>query len=385
MDAWTGSASTAERLRQRREAILAALADGPLAATDLRQRLRPRPAARTLFTDLEWLAARFPDQVQRSRGGDARQVFWSLRGPAPSLLPRPLDALTHDELAALIAARGLLRAPDHRHPGWERPSTPYAGDLSAALHGLLVRAGLDRQARGIAPTTIGVSRFGIGAEAPGAVAGIERCLRTGQAARFRYRNQSGQERAVHVWPIRLVLIKGEWYCFAWAPGDRPDRPGRVKQYALSRVTSRDPAIAVERRLPPGAPARQPHAEVDAILASGFQATGGGPRQRVVLACSPAAWPFLAGRTWGEAQEIAADPPDLPAGWHRLTFSTTGLDECRHWVLSFGLAVRAEQPADLRRWLAQQAQGVIDALGSDPTPMPATPAAANAVTISATTA
>jgi predicted DNA-binding transcriptional regulator YafY len=304
------------------------------------------------------LQQRFPRQITWERGGDARLVYWQLIGLAPTLLPAPIASLTHDELAALIAARGLLRAPETRHPGWERPSSAYAGDLSAALHGLLERCGLEEEARAIAPGTIGVSRFGVASYPFGAVADLERALRSGLAVTFRYRNRHSVERDLHVWPIRLVLIKGEWFCFAWAP-DGGD--GRVKQYALSRIISRDPAVRMANRLPPGAPARPPHEAVDAALASGFQATGGGRRVRVVLAISPDAWPFIIDRVWGDGQTIAADPPDLPAGWRRIAFSTTGLEECRHWVLSFGAAVRAEAPPELVDWLHGQALTMVSAL------------------------
>ena len=360
---------------KRKSTILNLLADGSHSAVELSANLPTHPSLRTVFNDLQWLAKRFPEQVVREPGRDARQAFWRLIGLPPILLPQAIDILTHDELAALIAARGLLRAPDTRSPGWERPATAYAGDLSAALHGLLERSGLAEEAKAIAPTTIGVSRFGIAAEAPGALAVLERALRTGQAARFRYRNRGADERDLHVWPIRLVLLKGEWFCFAWSPASGSSSgPGRVKQYALSRITSREPTVRIDAQLPPGAPVRPPHAEVDASLATGFHATGGGKRYRVELAISPDAWAFVADRTWGEGQKIDLMPIDLPPGWRRIAFSTTGLDECRHWVLSFGGAVRAEGPPELREWLRNQATSLLNGLEVESPQMSATPAA-----------
>jgi predicted DNA-binding transcriptional regulator YafY len=356
----------------RRHALLGLLAEGPATADELRRRLARPCSARTIADDLRSLAQAFPEQVHRSRGGDARVVYWRLDGPPPTLLPRPIAALTHDELAALIAARGLLRAPDARTPGWERPSSAYAGDLSAALHGLLERSGLDGEARTIAPSTIGVSRFGMPTEAPGAFAAFERALRSGQAVEFRYRNRRGDERDLHVRPLRLVLIKGEWFCFAWA--------GKVKQYALARITSRDPSVRIVARQPPGLPTLLPHDAIDSALASGFHATGGGKRMRVVLAVSPDAWPSIADRTWGEAQQIDPQPPNLPPGWRRIAFSTTGLDECRHWVLGMGAAVRAEGPAELVEWLRGQVRGMESSLESNRTQMHAAPIAGIGVTL-----
>jgi predicted DNA-binding transcriptional regulator YafY len=351
-----GNATDLQRLRRQR--MLGLIADGECTADELLARLRPKVSRRTLDADLAWMQARFPEQLRKRRGGDARTVWWSLVGLPPILLDTTLDALTHDEVAAITAARGLLRSPDNRTPGWERPSSAYAGDLSAALHGLLLRLGLGAEAKAIAPSSLGASRFGIAPEPPGCLASLQRALRTGQAARFTYRNRQGSERPCHVWPIRLVLIKGEWFCFAWAPGQSG---GRVKQYALARITSREPVVAIDPRLPPGAPPRPPHAAVDAALASGFHATGSDDprhRVRVSLAVGPDAWPSIADRTWGENQTVTTEPPDLPPGWHRLVFTTSGLAECRHWVLSFGAAVRAESPAELTTWLRQQAESIV---------------------------
>lgn len=340
------------QLTIRRQELLSLLADGPATADELRRRLRRTVSPRTVAADLDELARRFPDQIRRQRGGDARRVYWQLTGLPPTLLPRPIATLTHDELAALIAARGLLRAPEARSPGWERPSSAYAGDLSAALHGLLERSGLADEARTIAPSAIGVSRFGIPADPPGAFAALERTLRSGQAVAFRYRNRRGVERDLHVRPMRLVLIKGEWFCFAWAP---TSGGGAVRQYALARIISREPPVRIAADQPPGLPTLLPHADIDASLASGFHATGGGKRVRVRLAVGPEAWPSLADRIWGEGQEIIEHSLDLPADWRRIAFSTTGLNECRHWVLGMGAAVRAEGPAELIEWLRRQVQ------------------------------
>ncbi len=370
-----------QSVSRRHRIILSRLSDDPLTAHELAEQLGVSQG--TVFADLTALARRFPDQIMRVRGGDARTVRWRVDGLPPMPLVQPLDHLTADEMTALIAARGLLRSPETRSPGWEKPSTPYAGDLSQALHGLLERVGLAEEIKTIAPRTIGVSRFGIAPEAPGALADLERALRTDQCVRFTYRNRDGFERGLHLWPIRLVLIKGEWYLFAWAPASAGTATGKVKQYALSRIISREPTVQVIAHRPSGAPLRAPHDEVNAALATGFHATGGGKRSRVVLAVGPQAWPSIADRTWGEAQEIFAAPIDLPAGWRRITFSTSGLAECRHWVLSFGAAVRCEGPSDLQEWLLKQARAVIDSLGSDPTPITSTPLEVIGDTLSST--
>lgn len=336
-----------------------------MTARELAKRLAVSPG--TIFNDLKILAKRFPDQVKRVHGLDARTVQWSVVGLPPTPLEQPLDHLTADEISALIAARGLLRSPDARSPGWEKPSSPYSGDLSQALHGLLDRAGLAEEAKSIAPRTLGVSRFGIAPETPGALAALARALLTSQCVCFRYRNREGIERDVHLLPIRLVLIKGEWYLYAWAPSASPDSQGRVKQYALSRILTTEPSVRLVAHRPSGAPVRAPHDEVDAALATGFHATGSADPKagvRITLVISPQAWPHWADRLWGENQRVE-NPPlvDVPSGWRRLSFRTTGLVEARHFILGMGTALRVEGPPELIAWIREQAQGLLDAASS----------------------
>ena len=345
--------SEAHLRRHRR--ILELIAEEPLSADQLAARMTPHVTPRLIRKDLVYLQARFPEQMVREHGGDARNIFWTLKGLPPIPFLAPIDYLTHDELAALIAARGFLRAPDAKHPGWERPTTPYEGDLSAALHGLLERAGLGDEARAIAPATIGVSRFAVAPEPCGALAAIERALRTGQAVRFHYRNRTGAEREVHARPLRLVSIKGEWHLFAWSPATDSLAPGRVKQYRLSRLTAAGPAVTVVSRQPPGCPQRAPREDVDCMLASGFNATSStdpAARKRLVIAIGPEAWPDVVDRTWGDSQ-IISDAPEHGNAWRRLTFSTSGWQEARGWILSLGANARAEGPPELVTWLHTQ--------------------------------
>ena len=345
--------NTSQTLRYRR--ILDLIAEEPLSASQISERLTPSVSPRQIREDLAYLQSRFPDQIVREHGGDARNVFWTLKGLPPIPFQESIDYLTHDELAALIAARGFLRAPDAKHPGWERPTTPYEGDLSAALHGLLERAGLGDEARAIAPATIGVSRFAVAPEPSGALAAIERALLTGQAVRFHYRNRTGAEREVYAMPLRLVSIKGEWHLFAWSPATDALAPGRVKQYRLSRLITADPVVTVVSRPPPGCPQRAPRDDVDRMLASGFNATSStdpAARKRLVIAIGPEAWPEVVDRTWGDNQTISA-APERGIGWQRLAFSTSGWQEARGWILSLGANARAEGPPELVTWLHTQ--------------------------------
>ncbi|MBA3699439.1 MAG: HTH domain-containing protein [Planctomycetes bacterium] len=194
---------------ERQRDILRVLAEEPSTAAELATRIHV--SVRQAQRDLAELRARFPSQLREEPDGDARSHRWYLDGLPPEPLAKPLTYLSHDELTAIIAARGLLRHPDARHPGWESQRSAYDGDLSAALHGLLERSGLADEAAAIAPRTLGASRFAVATDPPGAVATIGRALRTGQAVRFRYRNRRGGESDVHVVPMRLVAIRGEYH------------------------------------------------------------------------------------------------------------------------------------------------------------------------------
>lgn len=359
---------------QRQEKLLRLLADGEYSTASLAQRLRS--SERTVRSDVASLRARFPGQVVAVPGGDGRSRRYRCQGLPPTVLPNPITYLGHDETLALIAARGLLRDPERRTPGWERPSSPYAGDLSSAIHGLLLRAGLVEQSRAVAPRALCASRFAVAADPPRAVAVLLHALSTNAAVTFHYRTRQGEERERHVLPMRLVYIRGEAHCFAWSPS--PTGGGSVRQFRVSRITRADPPVRLSSRLPPGCPLRAPHDDIDAMLASGFNATGSADRQaqrRVVVGIHPDSWPDVIDRCWGETQRDEP-APDLGPGWRRLSFLTTGLPECRGWVLSMGANARPEAPAELVTWCWEQASRLACALA----PIAAENAAANAATM-----
>jgi hypothetical protein len=361
---------------ERRNRLISLLQDGSRSSTQLAALLGV--SDRVVRNDLAWLRCACPTQMDERRDGRSRT--YHMLGLPPTVLPRSIDTLTHDELTALIAARGLLRAPEVRNPGWERPASPYAGELSAALHGLLERAGLDGEAKALAPTAIAVSRFAMAVDPPGAIAALLAAITAGDAVHFRYRNRRSEEHDCHVLPLRLVFIRGEAHCFAWSPtrttAPAPDattipgpctthnhaKPtahpaGSIRQYRCSRITSRDPAVTRALQRPPGCPARPDHTIIDDILATGFNATGSadqGERLRIVVAIHDSVWPDITGRTWGEDQHHAPAPDRGPA-WHRLEFLTSGLLECRLWILSHGAAAIPENPPELVAWHRDQAE------------------------------
>ena len=345
--------SLSQTQAQRRTRILHLLAHEALTKAELLTRLDPTPSMGSLEIDLRELSRMFPGRLQIDTARKAH--VYRFTGDVPRMLEQPIAQLDDDQLAALIAARGVLRLPQAQGPVSESPDDHYHGVLAQALDRLLDDAGLAEEARAIAPDAIAISRFGVAAEEDVAFPLALAAIRTGESLVFTYTNLAGAQHTVHAKPIRLVHIAGEWHLIAWAPDER-ETPGKIKQYRLSRC------IAIERQATPPdhCPLTGLRNQAALLLADAFRATGSlksADRCTVTLAVSPTAWPFMERRRWGSKQsELPAD--GLPAGWKRLRFTTTGLMECRHWVLSFGATVRAEQPPSLVTWLREQAAAIL---------------------------
>lgn len=334
----------------RRVKIIKLLADEELSANEIFDHFKSRASIRTINEDLSWLLETFPKQIQRGKArglhGNSRVVF-SWKGSLPCLLSKPLTWLSEDELIALVAARGLLSNSDQSYAATsgiidERDL------LAASVNQILDRSGAQQNVVQIGKLVVTVNRFGA---APVDSEALVKCLAataTGDAIRCSYENVHGHRHEAHISPQRMVLIRGEWYCVAWADLLRMYRVSRMSH--VTRCASH----------PAGKPASIPIHEVDGLIKGGFYATGSSdPKRRrtVVLAVSPGAWPFIAGRRWGDSQRIEQSPRDLAPGWRRLRFTTTGLDECRHWILSMGTGLKAEQPPELTKWIKAEAKAM----------------------------
>jgi len=334
----------------RRLAIVDLIAGEGLAFAEITAGLRPRPSTRTLREDIAWLGEHFPQRLTRNRtAGDGRSPGLAYRwiGPAPLLLSQPLHWLAEEELIALIAARGLLRQPDPTRPATTGPD-PEMDPLAGAVDALLSRAGVKEAADAIARDAIVVSRFGALRGDPGCLATVLAATVLADGILFEYDNLAGKRHPVHASPLRMALIKAEWYLLAWS--------GSLKVYRVARMSD-----ARRGKQPAGRPSHIPSTEIDEKLRDAFYATGSErpqDRKRIVLAVSPEGWHQVAGRRWGDRQRIEDQPADLPGGWRRIHFTTTGLAECRHWVLSHGANIRAEAPAELVAWLHDQARKVL---------------------------
>jgi predicted DNA-binding transcriptional regulator YafY len=336
----------AQDVAARRVAIIDLIGADALAVDEIHRRLRPKAGLRTVHEDIAWLLETFPAHLSREKAaaGHGYRVVYHWQGPIPYLLSKPVGWLTEDELIALVAARGFLR---DANPG--KPATtgdPAPDDLLAgALGRLLDRAGVQDAAKILGRQVLTVSRFGAAPIDHACLSLALAATATGETLEFTYENLAGASRRIRALPLRCLLAKGEWYCIAWA--------GSLKTFRVARMS----AARRLRQRPEGAPTHIPAHEVDALLASAFYATGSDrpkDRTRVTLAVSPQTWPHLRDRRWGDNQVLAEEPADLPPGWRRLAFTTTGLAECQHWVLGMGAGVRAEGPEALVEWIRQQA-------------------------------
>jgi predicted DNA-binding transcriptional regulator YafY len=336
----------------RRIQIIVLLSGDGLGFEALRAQLKPQPSVRTLHEDLAWIERQFPDRLRRDQAhgehGTSRVALRWLGRP-PVLLSQPLTWLTEEEVISLIAARGLLRQLDPSLPPTASPQ-PEPDPLSQAADGLLARVGVKDVADALARDAIVVSRFGAEPAAGDVLATCLGATVRGDGLHFSYVNMAGRRHTVEAMALRMLLVKSEWFMLAWSES--------LKLYRLARMSE------VRRgRLPAKCPSWIPRQDIDAKLRDAFYATGSErsqDRKRVVLAVGPDAWPLVAGRRWGDRQTVDDHPTDLPAGWRRLQFTTTGLGECRHWVLSHGGQLRAEAPAELVSWIRAQAEAVLAA-------------------------
>ena len=316
---------------------------------------------RTLRNDLQSLCLQFPHRLNKSQQG--RALRYHFTGQPPRSLRHPLQFLDEDQITALIAARGILRLSTASSPNHEQPSQAYHGILAQAIDRLLTATGLAEEASRLSPDDLCVSRFGIAEEEPAVFPAVLDVLRRGDSVTALYPDhQTGELRQIHARPIRMVSIAGEWFVFVWAP-DAQTPPGRIKQYRLSRLSQ----VTRATRDPPGCPVSGLRAQVTGILAEAFRATGSASpkdRHRVRIAGGPEVLKFVERRRWGSDQHLDLGPhADLPQGWWRLDFVTSGVPECRHWLLGFGRAIRVESPPELVAWLQQEAQAVADLHGS----------------------
>lgn len=295
---------------------------------------------RTLEKDLLWIRHNLPDQLEET--GRPIRLRWL--GQPPTILEQCPTWLSEHEILALVVARGLLRDPSK--PG-------YNGLLAQAVDSVLTRCGLSKHAKDLSPQAIEVNRFGAVPEDPTVLAEILAAVVCGDPIECDYLPLKGPLAHRHLLPLRACLIEGEFHVLAADGTLASDGQPLIKDYRISRLSV---AHRVATR-PPGLPKHIPQSLINTRTAAAFKATASqepSAHQRVVLLLSPDAHRRLDGRTFGQHQTWEA----LPDGWYRLSFTTSGMADCQHWVLSQADQIRVEEPESLQKWLLQQAETMV---------------------------
>ncbi len=302
---------------------------------------------RTLQHDLEWLL----DNL--GKAGIERVVRAELQPPLPAefhryrifyrligaedLIPitSELVFLSEMEALALVAARAQLATP--ATPGIKDAT---AGPLADALDTLIRRLGLGAKDDRI-PDILAVTQAAPEPYDPAHLLAILRAIRLRDAVEMQYHSLGKPVKTVVAQPIRVALVEGEPYLWAW-----DSEAKKLKNYKVARVES------VTRRnglsnVPSGL-----DTEVRGNLSAGFRGVSGpGQRGRVVLRLSATGVPHLRHRKLGRN----LDWKDLPDGGARVSFNTSGMEAIRHWLLQCGGEIVVESPAPLETWFAAETE------------------------------
>lgn len=327
-------------LRNRHNQLLKLIAQEALSQQDLARLLGC--SDRTIRSDMEALAERFPGYIRNLRD-EQNRICYQWQGLPPHLLDdsNSIAYLDHLELVALVAARGLLTDPQ---------SADFSGPLDGAIDRLLRQLGVGDEAHKIDPRAIQIDRFAALSENPEHLSTCIRAVLEQRSLSGSYRNIHNEAHAVELLPQRLLVIDNEFHCLAWDAASR-----QIKNYRLSRFEE----LSSSHIRPLHAPDRIDPATVEEHRRYAFRShCDPQQRQRVVLALHPSVHPHTKGRHWGGEQEWQDNPDDLPDGWARLSFTTSGLPACQHWVLSLGSGVIAEGPDELCQWLRKQARDIV---------------------------
>ena len=333
--------------------IVELLREQPLPAEVLLPRLNrrlkadgiPEISIRTLQHDLDWLLEHLGAAgIERIAKADLKpeppsefhrfRLFYRLRS-AEDLIPVTGDVvfLTEMEALALVAARAVLATPPT--PG-AKPDGQ--GPLAEALGTLLGRLGLAAK-DGRVPDVLAVTQGAPQPYQPAHVLSILRAIRLGEAVTMAYRSLNKPVHEVTAQPVKLVLVEGEPYLWAWDGEAR-----KLKNYKVARiesVTSRPALFEVPAGL---------ETEVRSNLLGGFRGVAGQQqRGRVVVRFTPVGVPHVRHRKLGGNQVWT----DLPDGGGRVAFNTSGMDAVKHWLLQWGAEAVVESPAELAAWFRDE--------------------------------
>lgn len=168
-------------------------------------------------------------------------------------------------------------------------------------------------------------------------------------ARLLYRAESDANairRDVH--PYGVVLHRGSLYLVA-----RDAAQGRVKHYKVDRVEE----VEVLAR-----PFARPEGfDLAAHMASAFGVYRDGEPITVEIRFSPSVSRYVREARWHESQELA---PQADGGV-LATFTVSGTEEIKRWVLGFGAKAEVLGPEDLRREVAEELRVTLSRYSIEP--------------------
>ena len=225
----------------------------------------------------------------------------------------------------------LMRAP------WQ---VVRQGPLADAIGTLLGRVGLAGKESRV-PDVLAVTQGAPQPFQPAHVLAILRAIRLGNAVTMDYRPLGKPPHAVTAQPVKLVLVDGEPYLWAWDGAAK-----KLKNYKVARVE-----VVTCRSALPDVPLGL-ESEVRTNLLGSFRGVAGAQqRGRVVVSFTSVGVPHVRLRKLGGNQTWQ----DLPDGGARVSFNTSGMDAVKHWLLQWGAEATVESPAALVAWFECETQ------------------------------
>lgn len=281
---------------------------------------------RTIRRDLQALEeAGFP--VYDDRSHDDGRTRWRLNGQAFRGLA---TGLTVAELCALYFSRTLLET---------LAGTPFSADLASAfdkLAGVLtphMQRFLDQLPHVIAAKGT-PARPAEGDNRPVVARALEAILQQRQARLTYHSTSSGRTKAYLIHPLRLAYAQGGLYLLAFVPEYE-----EVRTFAIDRV--QELSLLEERFEPVGDLS-------DEAFPHSLGVHSGDP-ERVRVRFDAGAAGYVRSRAWHPSQVVR----DLPGGDIEVTLLVCVDQALRSWILGFGAAARALEPASLTASLASE--------------------------------
>jgi predicted DNA-binding transcriptional regulator YafY len=306
-------------------------------------------SVRTVYRDLEALAAAGVPVVTSSGPGGGCRLLEGYRFPLRGLRPEEAEALLILGVPSVLREIGLDRALDAAHrqirvttglasrPGPRARQPGPDGSDAALVH-------------------LDMPRWFGGQEEVPSLRDLAQALRSGRRLALRYRpgggrdDDTGQAGSLVVGPLGLVNKAGTWYLVA-SLADAGDLPV-VRVFRAGRITlARVLAEPFER------PAGFELAAFWSQWSAEFQASR--PRLQVTLRASPralAAFGEIFGQACGPAL-AAALPPD-EHGWRVVTLSFEHERAAAHRLAGFGDQVEVLAPPSVRAILVTAAKQIL---------------------------